>query len=50
MLCDFSGMAAHLDNDRKRILLTAGSRKSKNVNLESKGSLGQFSNKNPTIL
>ena len=43
-------MAAHLDNSHKRISLTVGSRKSKNVNLESKGSLEPFPNTNSAIL
>ena len=35
-------MGEHLDNDHKRISLTVSPRKSKNVNLESKGSLNRF--------
>ena len=37
-------MAAHLDNDHRRISVTGGSRKSKNVNLESRVSLEPFPN------
>ena len=49
--CYFSGMAAHLDNDHKeRISLTVGSRKSKDIDLESKGSLELFPGTNSTIL
>ena len=44
-------MAAHLDNDHKeRISLTVGSRKSKDIDLESKGSLELFPGTNTTIL
>ena len=44
-------MAAHLDNDHKeRISLTVGSRKSKDIDLESKGSLELFPGTNSTIL
>ena len=43
-------MAAHLDNDQKRTSLTVGSRKLKNLNLESKGSLEPFASTNSSIL
>ena len=39
---------AHLDNDHKTILLTVGSKKSKNV--KSKGSSQPFPNTNSVIL
>ena len=43
-------LGAHLDNDHKIISLNAGPRKSKNIHLESKGSLQPFSNTDSTIL
>ena len=54
ILCDFSGIAehcpAHLDNNHKRISLTVGSKKSKNVKLESKVSSEPFPNTSSIIL
>ena len=50
MPCDFSGRTADLENEQKRISLTAKPKKSNNVSLESQDSLQPFPDINAAIL